>query len=73
MKREESIVLNLELYPSQIIAAAAKEYSKFCTVNLEQAENKMVCSFFSCEIPADLIGLEFGNYLFELMRQRNSV
>ena len=62
MKHEESMSLNLELYSLKIIKVAAEEYSKFCKVNLSQ-------SFRSHDIPADLIALEFGNYLIELMQQ----
>lgn len=69
MRHEESMSLNLELYSLKIIKVAAEEYSKFCKVNLSQSSGRVVCTFRSHDIPADLIALEFGNYLIELMQQ----
>lgn len=69
MRHEESMSLNLELYSLKIIKVAAEEYSKFCKVNLSQSSGRAVCTFRSHDIPADLIALEFGNYLIELMQQ----
>ncbi len=69
MKHKEKIGFDLEIYPLEIIKIAVKEYSKFCTVNLEQKEKIALCTFSSDNIPADLIVLEFGNYLIELMQR----
>lgn len=64
-----SVAFNLELYSLETIQLAAKEYLEFCSLQLEQRETDILCTFFSDTVPADLIGLEFGNYLIELMQQ----
>lgn len=60
---------NLEFYSREAIESAIRVYSKFCTAKMEFYMDRALCEFESDHMSVDLIILEFGNYLIEIMQQ----
>ncbi|WP_230399242.1 HxsD-like protein [Novisyntrophococcus fermenticellae] len=67
--KSKKIEFNLELYPREAFEPAIRAYSQFCTVKVEYGRDRAFCEFESDQMSADLIALEFGNYLLETMQQ----
>ncbi len=58
----------LSIYQKEKILAAAAAYKSFCSIELRQQNQKIVCTFRSEQVPVDRVMNEFDNYLIELMQ-----
>lgn len=62
----------LSIYKKEKILAAAAAYKSFCAIELQQQNQKIVCTFRSDKVPVDRVMNEFDNYLIELMQSHAS-
>lgn len=62
----------LSLYEKEKILVAAAAYKSFCSIEILQQDQKLVCTFRSDKVPVDRVMNEFDNYLIELMQSKAS-
>lgn len=66
MKKTETY--DMAIYPEALIQKAVNAYASVCPVRYEVSGQKIFCEFEADADDIELIILEFGNYLIELMQ-----
>ena len=72
MKINNQRSYELSLYGKEKVLTAANVYKSFCSINVEQHNQKLVCTFGSNIVPVERVMNEFDNYLIELMQSNVS-
>ena len=62
----------LEIYPADILERAIEDYHDICDIDQEVRDGDMICRFSNGKTNAEIIMLEFSNYLIELLNSRGS-
>lgn len=72
MKMNNQSSYELSLYGKETILAAAAAYKGFCSIEILQQDQKLLCTFRSDKVPVNRVMNEFDNYLIELMQSETS-
>jgi len=64
---------NRFIYPRTILENAACAYSGIADISVIADGDTHICAFSKCDVPVSLVISEFGNYLIEMLNNRNDI